>query len=727
MRIKIPAKLNNALNMYSPDVDFRLIEKAYQYAEKHHAGQRRKAGEPYIIHPVEVAVILAEYGMDTKTIAAGLLHDVIEDTSSSKAELAEVFGVDIAELVDGVSHLTGFDFSKLPSEEIQEAKYKAMIESLRKFFLAMAKDIRVVLIKLADRLHNMRTLDAMSPADRKRKSRETLEIFAPLADRMGMGKMKAELEDLAFRYTDPAGFRKISELVEKGATDRRHNLSKIRKLIAENLKRLGINAEMDGRVKHLYSAYRKLQKVDGDISKIYDLLAIRVVVDTVEECYQVLGVIHQHYKPLIYRIKDYISVPKPNGYQSLHTTVIGPGGVVTEFQIRTREMHEEAEMGVAAHWHYDETKKSHAYQRKASFAGQDKLEWINQLMDWQNQISDNAELAESLSIDFFNDRIFVMSPKGDVYNLPKQSTPVDFAYEIHSHIGDKCRGAKINGKMGPLSTELHNRDIVEIVVAAKNDKSGPSRDWLDFVRTTKAKQHIRSWYRKLSRDQHIREGKELLAKELALYGVHETEIDEGQQKEVIGTSGWKSWDDVLAAIGDGTVTVRQVAKRLIGEHLYHQYHEKQKDKDVLPTETVVREKEASFEGMLIRYAECCNPKKGDEVVGFITRGRGITVHRRDCKNLLTTPDERLIQMNMEVTNILSVPVEVIAENRVGLLRDITQVLAQLDINIDEHKQTKNEHGESVISMKLATDSPDRVMTAVGKLTKLAGVLSVKQK
>ena len=399
--------LLNKIKKKNPSADLTLIHKAYDFASKKHAGQKRLSGEEYINHPLEVASILVDLDLDDDSIAAALLHDVIEDSDTTKEEIESNFGSKIAELVDGVTRLGTIDFSKLPSEEIQEAKFKSMIEDLRKFFLAMAKDIRVVIIKLADRLHNMRTLDALNPANQKRIARETLEIFAPLADRLGMGSMKAELEDLAFKYSNPSEYRRLVDLISQGEKERKHYLTKIKKFIQDELTNDGIKADIDGRVKHLYSIYKKLQKVHGDISEIYDIMAIRIIVDNVEDCYRVLGIIHKHFKPLIYRIKDYISVPKPNGYQSLHTTVFGLDGNITEIQIRTREMHEEAENGVAAHWHYAETKDKVAYRGKASFASENNLKWVNQIMDLQKNVASSEELAESLNIDFFNDRIFV--------------------------------------------------------------------------------------------------------------------------------------------------------------------------------------------------------------------------------------------------------------------------------------------------------------------------------
>ena len=637
--------LLNKIKKKNPSADLTLIHKAYDFASKKHAGQKRLSGEEYINHPLEVASILVDLDLDDDSIAAALLHDVIEDSDTTKEEIESNFGSKIAELVDGVTRLGTIDFSKLPSEEIQEAKFKSMIEDLRKFFLAMAKDIRVVIIKLADRLHNMRTLDALNPANQKRIARETLEIFAPLADRLGMGSMKAELEDLAFKYSNPSEYRRLVDLISQGEKERKHYLTKIKKFIQDELTNDGIKADIDGRVKHLYSIYKKLQKVHGDISEIYDIMAIRIIVDNVEDCYRVLGIIHKHFKPLIYRIKDYISVPKPNGYQSLHTTVFGLDGNITEIQIRTREMHEEAENGVAAHWHYAETKDKVAYRGKASFASENNLKWVNQIMDLQKNVASSEELAESLNIDFFNDRIFVTSPNGDIFELPEGATAVDFAYEVHTQVGHRCRGAKVNSKIANLDQKLQNRDMVEVILAPKNDQSGPPRGWLEFVVTAKAKQNIRAWYKHLNKDVNIEAGHKLLGDELALFNMTEVELSLDDIKEIIGNAGWKSWEDVLAAIGDGTVTPRLIVKKIVGQKLYQTLDEK-KSKTKKTTEENEVGNSTNLNGILIRYAECCKPKKGDAIKGFITQGMGITIHRADCRNLLTSPQEKVIDINL---------------------------------------------------------------------------------
>jgi len=717
--------LLNKIKKNNPAADTEIVKRAFTYAQSKHKGQKRLSGEEYIVHPYEVATILADLELDVDTIAASLLHDVIEDTDTTKAELEVEFGPKIAELVDGVTKLGSIDFSKLPEGDVQEAKFRSMIEDLRKFFLAMAKDIRVVIIKLADRLHNMRTLDALTPANQKRISRETLEIFAPLADRLGMGSIKAELEDLAFKYASPSEYRKMAELVESGAKERKHYLGKMKKYIGAELAHDGIEADIDGRIKHLYSIYKKLQKVDGNIAEIYDIMAIRIIVDSVEDCYKVLGIMHKHFKPLIYRIKDYIAVPKPNGYQSLHTTVFGLDGKITEIQIRTQAMHEEAEYGIAAHWHYAATKEKAAYAGKASFASGENLSWVSNLMDWQKNI-ETEELAESLNIDFFAGRIFVSSPNGDIFDLPEGATPVDFAYEVHTQIGHKCRGAKVNGTIANLDQKLANRDVVEIILAAKNDKSGPKRGWLDFVVTAKAKQNIRSWFKHLNRDENIEAGHRLLSRELTLFDMTEEDVSLESVKEIVGIAGWKTWEDVLAAVGDGTVTARHIVKKIVGQRLYKALDEKKAGVKNM-AETASTGQTNKLDGILIRYGECCKPKKGDEVKGFITQGMGITIHRADCRSLLTSPQDRVIDIDLDIENEIEVPITILGRDRVGFIRDVTAVVSGEKLNIISIENKQSGNGESSVNLIVRTDDPSRVSDMLPKLTKIAGVTKVIQR
>jgi GTP pyrophosphokinase len=723
-------KILTRLKENYPQTDDKIVRKAFDFAKIKHKDQRRLSGDDYITHPLAVTKILADLGLDDITITAALLHDTIEDSDVTKDEIEKTFGQKVSELVEGVTTLGEIDFSNLPDQDIQEAKFRAEIENLRKFFLAMAKDIRVVMIKLADRLHNMRTLDSLTLADQKRISRETLEIFAPLADRLGMGQMKAELEDLAFKYSYPEAYRQILKTMTGGERERNNYLGQIKRIILAELGKAGIRVRVDGRVKHLYSIYKKLNKVDQDFSKIYDLMAVRVMVDTVENCYKTMGIIHVRFKPIIYRIKDYIAVPKPNGYQSLHTTVFGIKGKITEIQIRTEQMHKEAEQGVAAHWHYDENKLNVYKKGKNTFASEEKLSWINKLPSWQKNISSVRELAEDLQIDLFNDRIFVFSPQGNIFDLPEGATPVDFAYEVHSAIGQRCRGAKVNGKMVPLDCQLSNRDIVEIILAPRNDKNGPPRDWLEFVKTAKARQKIRSWFKHLNRKQNIEAGQKLILTELNIFGLEEKDISNEQKKKLTNGAGWKEWNDLLAAIGDGSVTAKQMVKKIVGQKLYADLDYQNRDLATKKAEALPEmEKDSynSLSGILIRYADCCKPKKGNKVKGFITQGQGITIHRADCRCLLTSSQERIIDVDFDKAEKITTSVEIIGENRVGLVRDITSLIATENITIDDLKAYNTEPETSLLSLVFSVDNPDTVTDLLPKIYQIDGVKSVRKK
>lgn len=702
--------------------DIEQIRSAYEFAKNKHHNQKRLSGERYIIHPFEVAKILIDLDMDTESIMAAFLHDTIEDTDTNLEEIEALFGQKVAELVDGVTKLGEIDFSKLPENVVNEAKARHETENLRKLFLAMAKDVRVVLIKLADRLHNMRTLSYLSKKNQVRISRETLEIFAPLADRLGMGAIKAELEDLAFKYYLPEEYKNVSEILEVSKKEREQYLLKIKRFVLKELEKEGIEAKIDGRIKHLYSIYNKLQKVDGDISKIYDLLAIRIIVCSVEDCYKVLGTIHKNFKPLIYRIKDYIAVPKPNGYQSLHTTVFGLDGKITEFQVRTHEMHEEAEKGVAAHWFYAQSKKEVAYQGKSSVAPSKHLTWVNKLSDWQETISTPEEFKEGLKIDLFSDRIFVFTPKGDVFDMPEGATPVDFAYEIHTQIGHRCRGARINGRIVPLDHKLENRDVVEIILAAKNDKTGPSRGWLEFITTSKARQNIRSFFKRLNWDENVEAGRKLLVQELSLFGMTEGDISEEQIRDLVTETAWKSWEDVLIGIGEGSVTPRQVLKRLIGQKILLKIGE---EKETLSPSSIGDTSYSNLSGILVRYASCCHPVAGDEIKGFITQGQGISIHKADCKNLLASPEEKIINIDFEIPTTSRISIMVEGENRIGFIRDVTYVISDEKVNIVE---IRNEHEDekSIIYLAVSLESPDKLADLLHRLSKVDGVIAVKK-
>jgi len=709
-----------------PDLEEDLIRRAYLFAKDKHSNQKRLSGEEYIIHPLSVAKILAEMKLDETTIVGALLHDIIEDSPVTAEEIEQEFGKKIRDLVEGVTVLGEIDFSNLPDQEIQEIKFQHEIENLRRFFLAMAKDIRVVIIKLADRLHNMRTLEFLPIADQKRISRETLEIFAPLADRLSMGQMKAELEDLAFRYSNLEEYKKIEGLLSKSERERRNYLSHIKRIISNDLEAENVQVVIDGRVKHLYSIYKKLNKVNHDFSKIYDLLAIRIIVGTVEDCYKAMGIIHARYKPMIYLIKDYIAIPKPNGYQSLHTTVFGIKGKITEIQIRTQKMHDEAERGVAAHWHYNE-EKMRVYQGGASsFAPEEKLGWVNKLANWQKNVSGNINLAEELQIDLFNDRIFVFSPKGNIFDLPEGATPIDFAYELHSAVGNRCRGAKVNGRMVNLNYQLNNRDVVQIILAPKNDKSGPARDWLEYVKTAKAKQRIKNWLRRSNREDSISQGNKILTLELRIFGMETGEINETQKNKILDETNWRSWEDLLAAIGEGSLTAKQIVKKIVGQKLYDELESKKEIK-VQSKKIEPREERLNLSGILVRYGECCKPKKGDKVKGYITQGQGITIHKANCHSLLTSSQERIVEIDFDVPSKLSTRVEISGINRVGLVRDITTLIAKENIVIDNLRANNPQPDISYIDLTFSIENPDVLTELLPKLNRIEGVRSVRKK
>ncbi len=724
--------LINKTRQKRSNFDPLLIKKAYSFAEKKHYGQKRISGEDFIVHPLSVAIILAEIGLDDESICAALLHDTLEDTETTKQEIVDNFGPKIAELVDGVTKLGTIDFSKISKSNIQDAKFQAELEHLRRFFVAMAKDIRVVIIKLADRLHNMRTLEKLSEDDRKRISRETLEIFAPLADRLGMGSVKAELEDIAFQYSNPTEYRHICNLVETGNLERKHFIAKMLRFIKAELEKEGIDAQVEGRAKHIYSIYRKMQKVDNDFSQIHDLIAIRVIVDSVENCYKVLGIMHKHFKPLIYKIKDYIAVPKPNGYQSLHTTVFGLNGKITEIQIRTYEMHEEAEKGVAAHWHYNETKQDKAYKGKSSYSESSRTAWVKSLGSMQKNMSTTEEFAEMLNIDIFNDRVFVFSPKGDIFDLPVDATPVDFAYGVHSAIGHRCRGAKVNGKIVTLDHKLQNRDVVEVILAPKNDKGGPSRGWLESVKTVKARQNIRSWFRGLNREENLFAGEKLLREELAFYNLAKSGLSDEQQSLVIGNAGWKNWDDVLVAIGKGSVTARWVVKKIIGQKALAKEDLGNNNKSVnvanLDLERLSAGKKIqNLSGVLVRYAECCKPTRNDEVKGFITQGYGITIHRADCRNLLTSSKEKVIDINIKTIEPVRVYIEIYSKDRPGLIHEIAGVINEENSNIKAMQNQPAENGTTIIDIEIELDYLEKMTDLLPKILKIEGIISVINK
>ena len=703
------------VKQYAPNAPVDTVTRAYDFASRAHAGQRRDSGDWYIFHPLEVALILAELEMDITTIVSGLLHDVIEDTDITLGEIKATFGDEIGLLVDGVTKLGRVP---LMSREEQQA------ENLRKMFLAMAQDIRVVLIKLADRLHNMRTLGHL-PWDRQaRIAKETLEIYAPLAHRLGMWRIKWELEDLALRYLEPGEYYKLVEKVARKRKEREGLIEEAKDILRKNLSDGNIPCELQGRAKHFYSIYEKMRMRDRTFDEIYDLIAVRIIVSNVRDCYAALGAVHSLWKPIPGRFKDYIAMPKSNMYQSLHTTVIGPKGEPLEIQIRTWEMHRTAEYGIAAHWRYKEG-------TQATNEFEEKLSWLRQLLEWQRDMKDVHDFMETLKIDLFKDEVFVFTPKGDVKSLPAGSTPVDFAYSVHTDIGHRCVGARINGKMTPLDYQLTNGDIVEIVTS--KGQTGPSWDWLAFVKTSKARSKIRQWVREERRSESLPRGRDLLERELRRQGM---EVHENLKEEKLQVAahrlGFQDADDLLAAVGDSKISAALVIGRLVPE----KPEKVREDKE--PTQLAPRRRPEDAQGIkvkgadnvLARMARCCNPVPGDEVIGYITRGKGISVHRRDCPNIawLKTSPERCIEVEWVFGQENSYPVELEIEamDRVALLTNIMNAVTGLRANISAVNARTGKDHIAVVNMVVEISGADHLNSVIERVGRIKGVTAVRR-
>jgi len=710
---ELPRSLRDKL----PEAELAPVARAYARAAAAHQGQVRASGEPYIQHSLAVAEILADLRLDSRTIMAGLLHDVVEDTPVTLDEIRQEFGDEVASLVDGVTKLGQLD-ELGRSKEGSHGQTDVRAESLRKMFLAMVDDVRVMLIKLADRLHNMRTLGAMPEDKRKRTARETLEIFAPLANRLGIWQMKWELEDLSLRHLDPEVYREIANHLEERRRDREADVQQIVALLKAKLKEQGIEAEVTGRAKHIYSIYKKMQRKSLDFEHVYDVRGVRIIVDTIPECYAALGTVHTLWRPLPGTFDDFIATPKDNMYQSLHTAVVGPGGRPLEVQIRTWEMHRAAEYGIAAHWRYKEP----GSRRDVVF--ENKIAWLRQLMEWRQDVTDAKDFVDSLKTDVFRDRVYAFTPKGDVIDLPVGSTPIDFAYHVHTEIGHRCRGAKVNGQLVGLDYQLKNGDQVEILTAKRG---GPSRDWLNpdlgYTRTARAKQKIRAWFKKQDREQNVALGRDMLDRELKRLGY------EGTMDQIAALFNYESVDDLLAALGYGDLNTQQIASKIL-------------DVEEKPAEEAAEERhgqtassEVTVRGVgrvLTTMAHCCNPLPGDSIIGYVTRGRGVTVHRRDCPNILNNPDvERLIEVDWGTDHddgqTYPVSVAIRAWDRGGLLRDIAQVVADEDINMSAaNVVTHKKENMATFTATLEIRNMAQLSRVLAKLEHLPNVLEARR-
>jgi GTP pyrophosphokinase len=699
-----------------PQADQEIIRRAYEIAAMAHDGQIRASGEPYIKHSLAVAQMLAELRLDTTTLIAALLHDVPEDTEVTLEEIRQEFGDEVATLVDGVTKLGQIDHITSMSQRNLGDNAKA--ESLRKMFLAMADDVRVVLIKLADRLHNMRTLSALPEEKRKRIAQETLEIFAPLADRLGIWQMKWELEDLAFRNLEPETYRKIAKLVAERRLERERRLNEISQILQKALHEAGISAEVSGRPKHIYSINRKMRRKGVDFDQIYDVQGVRIIVEEVRDCYAALGVVHTLWPPIPGEFDDYIATPKDNMYRSLHTAVHGPNGKPLEVQIRTTEMHRIADLGIAAHWRYKEGVK-------ADPIFDNKINWLRSLMEWRQDVTDAWEFLDSLKTDVFQDRVYTFTPKGDVVDMPSGSTPIDFAYHIHTQIGHRCRGAKVNGRLVSLNYKLRNGDQVEILTAKRG---GPSRDWLNpdlgYTETSRARNKIRQWFKRLDQDENITEGRAILEREFKRLGV-EGISHEGFAK----TLGYNKTEDLYTAIGAGDIHAQQIATKVL--ELQRPKEEEAELSEVPwtapPTPAGIKVRGAG--NLLTNLAGCCHPLPGDAIVGYVTRGRGVTIHRKDCRNILALRDrERLIEVDWgRDTETYPVAIKVIAYDRGGLLRDLAAVVADADINMSAaNVVTRKKDNMAIFTATLEISSITQLAKVLAKIEQLRNVVEARR-
>jgi GTP pyrophosphokinase len=724
---------------YHPSDDISLIEKAYQKAAEAHRDQRRKSGEPYIIHPLCVAIILADLELDKETLAAGLLHDVVEDTIWTKEGIEEEFGEDVALLVDGVTKLTALQLTTDSAGKTQE-QLDIQAQNLRKMFLAMAKDIRVILIKLADRLHNMRTLSHMPPEKQSRIAQETLDIYSPIAGRLGISRIKVELDDLSLKYLKPDVYYDLVEKVATRKSEREKYVEDICDNVRDAISAAGITGDVNGRVKHFFSIYKKMRNQNKTLDQIYDLFAIRIIVGTVKDCYAALGVIHEMYKPIPGRFKDYIAMPKPNMYQSLHTTLIGQTGQPFEIQIRTYDMHRAAEYGIAAHWKYKEASDG----KKSESGEEEKLIWLRQILEWQQDMSDNQEFMSLLKSDLnlFSEDVYCFTPTGDVKNLPAGSTPIDFAYSIHSAVGNKMIGAKVNGKLVPIDYKIQNGDRIEVITS--QNSRGPSRDWLAIAKSTSTKNKINQWFRNELKEENIVKGRELLieyckSKGIDLFSISKPEF----QNIVIKKYGFHDWNAVLAAVGHGGLKEGQIVNKML--ELNDKEHKRNiTDEEVLAAvaESNVTPQVSGSDNAIIvkgvhdvavRFSKCCNPVPGDDICGFVTRGRGVSIHRRDCVNVIKMQEEdrsRLIearwQSDSQSVGKYAATIKIFANNRSGLLADISRALTEKNIDIISMNTRTSKQGLATMETSFQVSSRNQLREIVDKIRQIDSVIDIER-
>ncbi|MBQ8184327.1 MAG: bifunctional (p)ppGpp synthetase/guanosine-3',5'-bis(diphosphate) 3'-pyrophosphohydrolase [Lachnospiraceae bacterium] len=724
-----------SVRRYHPSADISMIEKAYKMASEAHNGQLRKSGEPYIIHPLCVGIILADLELDKETIVAGLLHDAVEDTIMTTEEIVQQFSEEVALLVDGVTKLGQLSYSK--------DKIEIQAENLRKMFLAMAKDIRVILIKLADRLHNMRTLQYMKPEKQKEKARETMDIYAPIAQRLGISKVKNELDDLSLKYLEPEVYYYLKEQIADTKSSREAFVRSIVAEVKKHIENAGIEGKVDGRVKHFFSIYKKMVNQDKTLDQIYDMFAVRIIVESVKDCYAALGVIHEMYTPIPGRFKDYIAMPKPNMYQSLHTTLIGPNGQPFEIQIRTYEMHRTAEYGIAAHWKYKESSDG---KKPVGKQEEEKMSWLRQILEWQRDMSDNKEFMNLLKsdLDLFSESVYCFTPSGDVKNLPNGSTPIDFAYSVHSAVGNRMIGARVNGKLVTIDYKIQNGDRIEIITS-QNSK-GPSRDWLNLVKSTQAKNKINQWFKTQFKDDNIQKGKELMMQYCKTKAISASTIFRPEFQDIVMRKyGFRDWDSVLAAVGHGGLKEGQVVNKLREE--YEKVHKKEiTDEKVLEA---VAEKDNKIQlaksksgivvkgitDVSVRFSKCCSPVPGDEIVGFVTRGRGVSIHRTDCVNVinLTGIDrQRMIDAEWQDASITGsnerymTEIKIFANNRTGLLVDISRIFTERQIDMAKINSRTSKQGTATISISFEIHGKEELQRIVDKLRQVESVLDIER-